>query len=44
VIQVPWSHVRAEDGKAIFEFESVNYELRRDKRNPRGGYTGHALE
>lgn len=44
VVGVSWSHVRGKDGKAIFEFEGVNYELRRNKQNPRGGYTGHRLE
>jgi len=43
VAELPWSHVQAKDGKAIFEFEGVNYELRRSKQNPQN-YTGHTLE
>jgi len=44
VVKVPWSCVRAKEDKAIFEFEGVNYELRRNKQNSREGYTGHTLE
>jgi len=43
VVGVPWGRVRAKDGKAIFEIQGVNYELRRNKHNP-NGYTGHVLE
>lgn len=43
IMKVPWSQVQGKNGKAIFEFQGVNYELRRNKFNSTG-YTGHALE
>jgi len=43
IIKMPWSHVQAKDGKAIFEFDGVNYELRRHTLNSKA-YTGHTLE
>lgn len=43
MIKVPWSQVQAKDGKAIFEFEGINYELQWNKFNSTS-YTGHAME
>lgn len=43
IAEVPWSYVQTKDGKAVFKFEGDNYELRRNKYNPKG-YTGHTLE
>lgn len=40
ITKVPWSQVQVKNGKAVFQAEEVDYELRRNKYNLRD-YTGH---